>query len=372
MDQGVFPGVSVIVARHGHVVLAESYGVRDIATRQPMALDTILRIYSMTKPVTSVAMMMLYEEGRFNLFDPVSRYIPAFAEPGVLLDRGDFYTDMDHEPTIRDLFTHTAGLAYGTGDTPLDQRYIEAGLWKMDPEPTLEEWLARLTSVPFLAYQPGERWQYSCATDVLGCLVQRLSDRPFDVFLQERIFGPLGMADTGFCVPEGKKDRFARLYGPEPAGGFVEIPSLLNLCYDRPHPMMSGGGGLVSTPNDYLRFALVLANGGAWEGVRLLGRKTLELMTMNHLPTALLPYSAPPTTFHGYGFGLGFAVLMDLAAAQTPGSVGSFGWSGAASTDFWVDPREDLVALLMPQVMPQPYGPVHREFRTMVYQALVD
>jgi len=371
VDKGVFPGVSVVVARHGQVVFAEHHGLRDIAAARPMTADTIVRIYSMTKPVTSVAMMMLYEEGRFNLYDPVSRYIPAFTGFDVLLDRGG-YTDLDREPTIRDLFTHTAGLAYGMGDTPLDRRYVEAGLWNMDPEPTLEEWLARLTSVKLLDYQPGERWQYSCATDVLGCLVQRFSDQPFDVFLQERIFGPLGMVDTGFYVPEAKADRFARLYSPAPGGGFQESPSPLNLlCYDKPHPMMSGGAGLVSTAADYLRFALALANGGAWEGVRLLGRKTLELMTLNHLAPALLPYRAAPTTFDGYGFGLGFAVLMDLAAAQTPGSVGCFGWSGAASTDFWVDPREDLVALLMTQVIPQPYGPINRELRAMVYQALV-
>jgi CubicO group peptidase (beta-lactamase class C family) len=372
VDEGVFPGVSVVVARHGQVVFAESHGLRDTAAAQPMTPDTIVRIYSMTKPVTSVAMMMLYEEGRFNLYDPVSRYIPAFTETGVLLDRGDYYTDMDREPTIRDLLTHTAGLAYGTGDTPLDQRYVEAGLWNMDPEPTLEEWLARLTSVPFLAYQPGEQWQYSCATDVLGCLVQRLSGRPFDVFLQERIFGPLGMVDTGFYVPTDKSDRFARLYGPQPGGGFAEVPSVLGLSYDGPHAMMSGGAGLVSTAIDYLRFALALASGGAWRGGRLLGRKTLELMTINHLLPALLPYRAAPTIFDGYGFGLGFAVLMDLAAAQTPGSVGCFGWSGAASTDFWVDPREDMVGLLMTQVMPQPYGPINRQLRTMIYQALVD
>jgi CubicO group peptidase (beta-lactamase class C family) len=372
VDQGVFPGVSAVVARHGQVVLAESYGLRDIAAGQPMTLDTILRIYSMTKPVTSVAMMMLYEEGRFNLFDPVSRFIPEFAGFKVLSD-GERLSLLDREPTIRDLFTHTAGLTYGTGDTPLDRCYGEAGLWNMDPEPTLEEWLAKLTSVRLLAYQPGEQWQYSCATDVLGCLVQRLSDRPFDVFLQERIFGPLGMDDTGFCVPEAKKDRFARLYGPQPGGTFQEIPSLLGLCYDKPHPMMSGGGGLVSTPVDYLRFALALAAGGAWEGARLLGRKTLELMTMNHLPAvALLSYQAPPSPFHGYGFGLGFAVLVDLAADQAPGSVGCFTWSGAASSDFWVDPQEDLVAILTPQVIPQPYGPINRGFRAMVYQALVD
>jgi len=371
VETGVLPGVAALISRRGQVCYAEALGQRDIAADLPMTLDTIVRIYSMTKPITSAALMMLYEEGAFNLYDPVSRFIPAFKGIQVYSECGGVghLAPAEREITVRDLLTHTAGLIYGGRDGAVDRLYQQAGIWDVNPEPTLAEWVARLAKLP-LAFQPGARWQYSCAIDVLGYLIEVLSDRPFDVFLCERLFDPLGMSDTDFYAPPASQPRFAKLYSPN-AGGFVETDSLLGVRYDQPHPRMLGGAGLVSTISDYWRFAQLLLT-GEFAGQRFLGRKTLELMRANHLPASLLPFSESPTTFHGYGFGLGGAVLLDIAAAQTPGSVGCFGWSGAASTDFWVDPVEDLTALFITQVMPQPFGPINHEFRRLVYQALVE
>jgi CubicO group peptidase (beta-lactamase class C family) len=334
-----------------------------------MERDTIFRIYSMSKPITSVAVMMLYEEGKFLLTDPVHKFIPAFADVRVLAQTP---TGIDLVPpqraiTIRDLLTHSAGLAYG-----LDENYLDGlcqqsfwGLMRQDPEATLEKGVEAVASIP-LAYHPGQGWRYSLATFVLGYLVQVVSSMPFDTYLQECIFGPLGMSDTGFYVPPGKLDRLAALYSPGKEGAGLEVIDGGFRVTD-PKAIPAGGEGLVSTAADYVRFAQMLLNGGALDGVRLLSRKSVELMTINHLPAGTHPFGNRSS-----GMGLGVSVVIDLAGTQILGSVGSYGWGGAASTDFWVDPQEELIGVFMTQLMPSGTYPVHPEFRVAVYQALVD
>lgn len=378
VDQGKLAGLITLVARRGQVAHLQCFGQADIAAGKPMQPDTILRIYSMTKPVTSVALLMLYEEGRFQLDDPVAEFIPAFKEMWVCLDEaaggGSIVTPAERPVTIRQLLTHTSGLCYPNPKGSPAERL----LWRSDqeaenttPEETLAEWVPRLAGVP-LAWQPGSRWQYGFSTDVLGYLVEVISGLPFDRFLQERIFSPLGMVDTGFTVPPEKLDRLATLYGPAQEGGLKVLDGAPASEYARPRRFFSGGSGLVATTGDYLRFAQMLLNRGELDGVRLLGRKTVELMTMNHLPAALLPYGFGDNALqHGRGFGLGVFVVMDVAQHGLLGSVGNYGWSGAAQTHFWVDPQEELIAMVMPQYMPEDRDyPLREQFRVLVYQAL--
>lgn len=367
VDAGRIAGFVSLVCRRDQIVHFERFGMADIAAGRPMARDTIFRIYSMTKPITSVAALMLLEEGALRLADPVARYIPAFGDAKVLV--GDALENAARPITVRDLLTHTSGLSYGFDpNDPVDARYqtMYAHLHASDPNPTLEAQILGLAALP-LAHQPGTRFRYSVATDVLGYLVQVISGKPFADFLAERIFAPLGMVDTGFTVPAQKRDRFAALYGPAEGGGLKVTDPIGGFRYEAPVNAPSGGGGLASTAGDYLRFARMLANGGAVDGVRLLGRKTIELMTLDHLPAGVHTFDNPSS-----GFGLGVSVVRDVAMSQRLGSVGTFGWGGAASTDFWVDPQEELIGILMLQYMP--FGPynVLDDFRTLVYAALVD
>ena len=369
--------------RRGQVVHFESLGMMDVEAGKPMRPDAILRIYSMTKPITSVALMMLFEEGRFLLGEPVAKYIPAFKDLKVYAgtsETGVELVDLERPITIQDLLTHTAGLAYGLlPSTPVEKLYLEAGiLTPLRPlyisevlRVPLPEMIRRLAELP-LAHQPGTVWRYSIACDVIGHLISVLADRPFDVYLQERILNPLGMEDTRFCVPPGKLDRFAAMYDVTETGdlGLADAPAASPFTNADCHP--SGGGGLVSTAADYIRFAQMLFNGGVLDGARLLGRKTVARMTENHIPADLFPLNLLDMwPMPGEGFGLGVSVVMDATQRPVLASRGAYGWPGAAGTRFWGDPQEELVGLILPQVRFL-MAPVQGVFQNLVYQALVD
>ena len=373
IDQNKLAGTIAMVARCGKVAYLERFGMMDLEAAKSMQFDTIFRIYSMTKPIASVALMMLYEEGRFQLHDPVSKFIPEFADVKVFAgatEAGFELTELEREITIWHLLTHTAGLTYDFfEDSPVDAMYLEADLHQ--PDRTAEEVVHEIVKLP-LVHQPGTAWRYSMATDVLGYLIEVISGMTLDVFFGEKILKPLGMEDTDFYVPEAKLDRFAAEYGPTENGGMELLDAPATSQYTRPPRFLSGGAGLVSTASDYMRVAQMLLNGGELDGTRLLGRKTVELMTINHLPDELIPIQVQPHTLHGCGFGLGFRVLVNLAQAGRLGSEGEFGWGGGASTSFFVDPKEQLIGLLLTQLVPSRYYPIRNEFKVLVYQALVD
>ncbi len=366
-------GVVTLVARRGQVVHFHQCGMAVRETGVPMREDTIFRIFSMTKPITSVAVLMLLEEGRLRLADPIAAYLPAFKDVKVLdtsIDSGVRYVAPVRPPTIRDLLTHTAGLSYGFDEGVYVDQLYQQHLWAtMEREPTTVslEWFVATTAKLPLASHPGAKFRYSVATDVLGGIVQVVSGQPFDQFLRERIFFPLGMGDTAFHVPADKLSRFAATYGPGEQGELKLVDGVETSRFAHPALYPSGGGGLVATTGDYLRFAQMLLNKGELDGVRLLGRKTVELMTANHLPPGVHRFDDPAA-----GFGLGVSVLTDLGQSATLGSVGNYGWGGAANTNFWVDPQEELIGLLMLQYMPSDTYPVAVDFRNQVYQALVD
>jgi len=376
------PGASGLIARRGKIAYQEAFGMADIEAGKPMQLDTIHRIYSMSKPITSVAVMMLYEEGKFQLNDPVAKYLPEFAKMQVGIEEKDPQTGkpmLKTAPakrpiTIRDLLRHTAGLTYGVfGDPLVDREYRKARILS---DLNLAEFVTHLSQIPLL-YEPGTRWNYSVSVDVLGRLVEVLSGKPFDQFLQERIFNPLGMRDTGFYVPAGKKDRLAKLYTPTKDGKIqpAQICSTQQECYEKfpnavpsflePPTFLSGGGGMVSTAYDYLRFCQMLLNQGQYDGKRLLSRKTVQLMSSDNLGT--LPGMGP-----GYGFGLGFAVSKAPGEAGMMGSPGEYNWGGAAGTRFWIDPQEELIGIFMIQILPHTGLEYGSEFRVLTYQAIAD
>jgi len=362
------------VSRRGKVVHFERFGLMDIESNKPMQADTIFRIYSMTKPITSVAMMMLYEEGRFQLDDPISKFIPAFTDVKVFgkTNGGKIrLSDLEREITIRDLMTHTSGLTYASLEaSPVAAMYQEAGLLNRDR--TLQENVQELVKLP-LVNQPGTVWRYSVSTDVLGYLVELIANMPFDAFLEQRIFAPLHMTDTGFYVPKEKIDRFAALYSAADNGGLELTDPPATGEYSKPPSLFSGGGGLVSTTTDYVQFAQMVLNGGELNGTRLLGRKTIEFMTTNHIRDELMPLQiAHDWVLHGYGYGLGFGVIMNVAQSQVLGSGNTYGWGGAASTHFWIDPKEELLGVIMTQFSPVYYYPIEQQFMVLTYQALVD
>jgi CubicO group peptidase (beta-lactamase class C family) len=376
---GKLPGVLTLVARRGQVASLECVGRRDVASGAPIEPDTLFRIYSMTKPITSVALMALYEEGRFQLDDPVSRFLPQLADLRVWEDGTPLSyrtTFPEREMTIRDLLTHTSGLTYGfMGRHPLDALYRRAGvegrapLMPQEGEPAVDlaDMVDKLSHLPLL-FSPGRRWSYSVATDVCGYLIELISGQPLDRFLAARIFEPLGMVDTAFSVTADAATSAHPLVEVDPVATSVFLS----------HPtFLSGGGGLVSTAADYLRFAHMLLNGGELDGARVLGRKTVEYMTTNHLPTggdlaSMGQRVFSETTYEGIGFGLGFSVMLDPARAAVVGTVGEYAWGGAASTMFWIDPREELVGLLLTQLIPSSTYPLRREMKALTYQALVD
>ena len=378
VERGELAGVASLVARYGEVVHFDATGLRDRETGAPLTRDTIFRIYSMTKPITSVAVMMLVERGELLLSDPISKHIPALSGMKVLRTPDSRLSDVvpaKREMTVRDLLTHTSGLSSslpGVG-TPkaIEEAYLAADLRGSQTHLGPDEWIRRLASVP-LVHQPGTKFLYGVSTDVLGQLVAVVSGKPFEVFLREEIFEPLGMPDTGFHVPAEKRDRFAANYGPGPDGGLVLVDSPKTSRYLEPPAFPSGAGGLVSTIDDYLRFCEMLRRGGELDGARLLSRKSIELMTVNHLSDGERDVPMLTGWFPGQGFGLGFSVVESIAPGATLASVGQYGWGGAAGTYFWVDPAEELVAILMIQLYPPGGLPLVPEFKNGVYQAIAD
>ena len=381
VDDGRLPGWLILVRRGGKIVYLGSYGYRDLESRAPIEWDTLFRIYSMTKPITAVAAMMLYEEGAFELKDPVSRFIPAFGDMRVYRSGSALkpVTEPAMEPVrIWHLLTHTAGLTYGFHHAhPVDALYRAAGFeWGppdgMDPAACCEAW-ARLP----LLFQPGTEWNYSVATDVLGRVIEVISGQSLDRFFAERIFQPLDMSDTRFWAPEDASGRLAAFYAPQPGTLRAVRSDAMDRVTRQPPICCLGGDGLVSTVADYHRFTQMLRRGGELDGVRLLSNRTLRYMTRNHLPGgADLEIFGEPifaeTTFDGIGFGLGFSVTLDPVANKVLCSPGEFAWGGAASTAFWVDPAEDITALLFTQLFPSSTHPLRPQLRQLVYQALVD
>jgi CubicO group peptidase (beta-lactamase class C family) len=364
IDRGRVPGAVALIARRGKLGYFEALGARDPATAAPMHKDTIFRFYSMTKPIVSVAAMMLWEEGKVLLNDPIAKYIPAFAARKVAVERHGKVelVPAERDITIQDLLRHTSGFTYEfRGTAPVQKMYMEAKLFRRNQ--TNAEHAQTLATLP-LMHQPGTQWEYSRSTDVVGRLVEVLSGQSLGAFLSERILGPLGMVDTDFHVPPQKHQRLAEAFAKDPESG-----AAVQLVEVRERPMFeSGGGGLVSTAMDYARFLQMLLNGGTLDGKRLLSRKTIEFMTADHLGPVT---GASDLLIPGYGFGLGFAVRMHAGIAQVPGSVGQYYWGGLAGTTFWVDPAEQLFALMLIQ------GPGQREyyrvlFRDMVYAAFAD
>ena len=381
VEDGRLPGWLALVARAGTVAHVAGTGHRDVEAGLPVEQDTIWRIYSMTKPVTSVAAMMLWEEGAFELKDPVSRFIPSFAEARVWTGGSSLKpaTGPLTEPLlIWHLLTHTSGLTYGFHYShPVDAIYRAGGFeWGTPPGLDLAECCEAWAAMPLL-FQPGSEWNYGVSTDVLGRVVEVVSGQPLDHFLKERILTPLGMHDTGFVVAAQDADRLAALYTADPLTGRAVRNEAMGAAVLSGRDCLSGGGGLVSTAADYLRFARMVLGGGELDGVRLLGSRTLRYMGANHLPGgADLEEIGRPlfseTTFDGVGFGLGFSVLMDPVRNRVPGSPGELAWGGAASTAFWVDPLEDLCVLFFTQLLPSSTHPLRSQLRQLVYQALVD
>jgi len=362
VDAGRTPGVTTLVMRHGKVVHFDTYGKADVEAGRASRPDDLFRMYSMTKPITSVALLMLYEEGKFQLTDPLSKYYPAVADMKVFAGtgpNGSLLLESQKRPiTIQDVFRHSAGFSYG-GTGPVDKLYSEANLLSVG----LDDLMAKLPKLPLL-YQPGDRWVYSVAHDVQAALVEKLSGQKFDDFVRERIFRPLGMNDSYFRLPTEAKSRQPAEYVWR-EGKLAKNPSPLAQSYG---DIALGGFSISTTAQDYAKFAQMLLNQGALNGTRLLSRKTVELMAQNHLtPTAMAAGGVSP----GTGWGLGVAVLVDPVRKANIGSAGEFGWSGAASTHVLIDPKEDLVAIYCTQLFGGDLA-LRAEFATMVYQAIVD
>nr|WP_184869115.1 serine hydrolase domain-containing protein [Kutzneria kofuensis] len=376
VDEGKLPGYLAVVTRHGEVVHVGHGGLRDVEAALPVAPDTRWRIYSMTKPVTSVAAMMLFERGEFELTDPISRWLPEFAAPRVYVKGSSAApgTVAATEPIrVWHLLTHTAGLTYGFHHAhAVDEIYRRNGYeWGFPAGLDLAGTVEAYASMP-LVHQPGAEWNYSVATDVLGRLVEVVSGQRLDEFFAEHIFRPLGMADTGFWTDS---DQLAALYSPEPGTGRLLRNEAMGAAASRPPAVLSGGGGLVSTALDYHRFTQMLLRRGELDGVRLLSPRTVDLMTVNHLPgnADLEAFGRPlfaETSYLGVGFGLGFSVTLDPVAAKSLAPAGEYAWGGAASTAFWVDPANEVTAMFFTQLLPSSTYPLRPQFRTLTYQAL--
>jgi len=373
-------GAVTLLARHGKVVDLQAYGKKDLASGAPMTTATIFRVFSMTKPVTGVAMMILYEEGKWRPGDPISQYIPEFAHLKVFKDvdaNGKvLLEDPVHAPTMQELMTHTAGFTYGLfGNGPVDKAYQAAGVMSSK---NLQEMIDKLAKIPLL-YQPGTKWVYSVSMDVQGYIIEKLSGQSLPDFMHDHIFAPLKMKDTGFYVPPDKWNRFATLYAENNKGELTPLPPIAGAGlgdYKSQPTMPSGGGGMVSTAQDYARFAQMLLNGGELDGVRILSPATVQLMTSNHLAPSLMTgeFSIGPETIRpGMGWGYDCAVFTDPPLANEIVGKGTFFWLGAADTWFWVDPTNDLVFVGMTQHQIGPNQPnVEQISRPTVYQALVD
>ncbi|MEO1491937.1 MAG: serine hydrolase domain-containing protein [Pseudomonadota bacterium] len=373
---GKIPGGQALVARRGEIVWHGCAGQRDVENTVPWQPDTLARIYSMTKPVTSVALMMLYEDGLCHLDDPVEAYLPEFRDMHVLRVNAtaiDQTVPCETRPTLHHLLTHTSGLAYDFNDGVLAEAMQARKINYGPTGSTIAETVRQIAELP-LAFQPGSRWTYGVSTDVLGRVVEVISGQSLDRFFAERIFEPLGMTDTAFSVPAGKIDRLASCYA-RGEGDTMELFDPGRTSVFRDVTLLSGGGGLISTAADYYTFTEMLRNRGALGDVCLLGSRTVGLMASNALPGDLASmgqavFSEVP--FDGIGFGLGFAVMLDPARAQTLASVGDFGWGGLASTVFWVDPVEDMTVIFLTQLIPSSSYPLRKELRALVYSSLID
>jgi CubicO group peptidase (beta-lactamase class C family) len=379
VEEGKVAGTLTLVARRGKVAYCEAQGHLEVERRRPMTRDTVFRIYSMSKPITSVGLMMLYEQGRFQLDDPVHRFIPSWRDLRVFVGGNHPIwktTPVERPMTLRDLLTHTSGLTYGFMErTNVDAAYRKLGVAdRTRPGYTLRDMVETLAELP-LEFSPGTRWNYSVSTDVVGHLIEVISGQRLDAYLREHVLQPLGMSDTGFVIRDDQLLRFAANYERQADGTLKLIDDPARSLY-RQCSLFSGGGGLVSTALDYFRFTSMLRNGGELDGVRLLGRKTVELMTTNHLPggqdlTQLAQAGMfTETAYAGVGFGLGFSVMQSPARAQILGTAGEYAWGGAASTAFWIDPAEDLTVIFMTQLMPSASYPLRRELRVLSYAAL--
>jgi CubicO group peptidase (beta-lactamase class C family) len=376
VDRGLVPGVVTLVARRGRVVHFEAIGYRDVEAKAPMTTDTIFRIASMTKPIASVALMTLYEEGHFLLNDPISKFLPEFsnmkvAQPAPASETGGApykLVPAKNPITIKHVLTHTAGFPNSYRGITREE-FIKTYPRK-SPNETIADVVKRLATMP-LNFNPGEAWEYGPATDVVGRLVEVISGMTLDEYLRKKIFEPLKMNDTHFYLPASKLNRFAANYQPDEKNGnkikLVEAPNAESRWVKQPHNYFSGAGGLVSTAADYFRFHQMMLNGGELDGARILGRKTVELMTVNH--TGDMPLWLPGP---GYGFGLGYSVVKDIGVTGQAGSPGVYGWGGAFCTYFQVDPKEELIGIVMTQVRPYTHINIRQEFMALANQAIVD
>ena len=382
VDDGRLPGWHIAVSRGGKLAYNATYGHADVENNKPIADDTIYRVYSMTKPICAVAALILWEEGLFEMHDQVKWFIPSFGDQKVF--RSGTVTAPRFDPVTEPmemwhLFSHTAGLTYGfVYSNPVDQMYRNAGFeWGTPRDASLADICDMLAGLP-LMFQPGTEWAYSMSIDVLGRVVEILSGMTLGEFMQKRIFGPLGMTDTAFHNPADKADRLAALYIPNPADNRRRVRNDVMGAGASIEPKAHlGGGGLVSTMSDYMKFAEMLRGGGELNGVRILSPRTVKFMASNHLPdnADLTAYGRPlfaETAFDGVGFGLSVSVTIDPVKAKVPGSVGDYGWGGAASTNFTVDPKEDLVYTIMTQLLPSSSWPLRPQLKQLVHQALVD
>jgi CubicO group peptidase (beta-lactamase class C family) len=377
IDEGTLAGVVTLVARHGKTVHTSVMGKKDLASGEPLALDTIFRIFSMTKPVTAVAMSILYDEGRWSLDDPIAKHLPTFAGVGVFDGLDDSgkpkTTSPDHAPTMRELMTHTAGLSYGFNpEDPLDKLYQAKHVWQSD---SLAEFAEKVASLP-LAYQPGTKWLYSMSMDVQGAIVEKLSGLTLPEFMRTRIFEPLGMVDTAFHTPPEKAARRATLYRWSPRRKLLlEAPNILGTEHERPPKVANGGGGLVSTVIDYARFAQMLLNGGKLDGRRICGAEALKTMMSDHLTPEFVAKGwgvGHQQLRPGFSYAWNGAVFTDPALSGVPVGKGTYHWDGAAGTWFWVDPTNDLIFVGMIQRMGDTGGdPLGSMARTLTYQALL-
>ncbi len=382
IDEEQLAGTVTVVARRGKIAHFEAYGMMDVTANKPMQKDTIFRIYSMTKPIAATAVMMLCEEGKLELDVPASVYLPELGGLKVAKDADAkllTLVEADREMTVRDLMRHTAGLPgaarYMAGQTAVDKSYRKVGLHRLHAC-NLQEMVERLGKISLL-YQPGSKWHYSIAADVLGRLIEVASGQSFDVFLDERIFQPLGMCDTGFYVPMEKVDRLAGMYGPKPSRGLQAIDApeggtgnTSKTSFMRKPKFLSAGGGLVSTAADFTRFCLMLTGKGALAGKRLIKAESIELMTRNHLPEHLIPLDKKPEArYAGLGFGLGVSVRVQQTDWIPASQVGEYGWIGGTSTEFWISPKDELVAITLAQHIP--FSELSEKVKPLVYAAIL-
>lgn len=372
IDEGQLAGITTMISRRGKIVHQETVGKLNLTTGEALQSDSLFRIYSMTKPIVSVALMQLYEQGKFQLDDPVAKHLPAFKDVEVLVD--GVRVKAKHAPTIREVMSHTAGFTYGVfSNSDVDKLYREA---LYQPKRmgmavnNLEEMVDKMGPLPLL-YQPGERWVYSLSADVVGRLIEVLSGQPLDVYLREQLFAPLAMNDTFFEVPKAKIDRFGTNHIRNEAGELIVMDSPETSKFAKKVTLFSGGGGLVSSTMDYMRFAQMLLNGGELDGKRILSPRTIELMTINQLDEGVKSgFGERPGVAGTFGFGLGFGIATEKPKTVS-GSKGEYTWGGAAGTIFWVDPKEELVGLLMVQMMRNPID-LRSQFKVLTHQAIVD